>query len=221
MSSQFARCFGTVLAFALAGLAVTIGLAGSAAAGSPSAAALACTCAQPNPTNDLSAYAAEADVVFSGTLNAVRVAPRLPDQPKNAPRQVRYVVAVENVYQGTLPGTTARVAPKDVRQSCQLDQLPVGQRYLFFVDLVEGAPVVGGKCSGTQELTTAVLNELEVAFPAPPEPEPEVITATRTQVAEEDRIEFARLAAPGAALVIVGALGLAIVNRLGRDHQAD
>lgn len=216
----------STLAATVRGLAVlclgaalfTLGLA-AGAAGAP--AALACTCAQPNPDGDLATYAAQVDTVFSGTLNAVRLSPKLPDQPKAtaANRPIRYVVAVENVYQGTLSATTVRVEPKEVRAACQLEQLPVGKRFVFFVDVVEGVPTVGGKCSGTQELTAVVLTQLDAVFAVPSTPEPEPLTATRTKVDDTVPIEFARLAAPGAALVILGALGLAIVGRLGRDTE--
>lgn len=190
---------------------------GILATGSP---AFACTCAK----STMAEYAASADAAFTGTLTDIRLGPRLPDpQPDAQPakRSLRYVLAVEKIYQGTLPATTVRVAPKPVAKTCELGQLPVDKRYLFFVDLVEDAPVVGGQCSGTQRLTSAVLSDLEAMYAAKPAPDPEPVTATRTLVDDSVPIEFARLAAPGAALVILGALALAVVGRVGRDDSAD
>lgn len=204
--SQGGRQF---VALAVAGFALVFITAGGAEA---SSLADGCTCAD----RDLAEYAAEADAVFSGTLTAVRLLPKLPDAKPGEARPVRYVVAVEKLYKGILPATTVRVESKAVRPACQLDQLPVGKRYAFFADLVDGTPVVKGQCSGTQPLTSAVLAELETVFAPPPTPDPEPITATRTLVDDSEPVEFARLAAPGAALVIVGALGLALVGRLTR-----
>jgi hypothetical protein len=196
-------------------VAVFAAAVGIVATGSP---AYACTCTK----SSLAEYAASADAAFTGTLTDIRLGPGLPDsQPDNQPtrRSLRYVLAVEKIYQGTLPATVARVAPQPVRRTCELGQLPVGKRYLFFVDLVEEAPMVGGQCSGTQRLTASVLSDLEAMYAATPAPDPEPVKATRTLVDDSDPIEFARLAAPGAALVLVGALALAVVSRVGRDDS--
>ena len=202
-------------------VAVFVAAIGLVAAGSP---AYACTCLK----STLAEYAAAADTVFTGTLTANQLGPRLPDaepdaQPGSQPRKrsVRYVVAVEKIYQGTLPATTVRVAPKPVGKTCELGQLPVDKRYVYFVDLVEDAPVVGGQCSGTQPLTASVLSDLEAMFAAEPPPDPGPVSATRTLVDDSVPIEFARLAAPGAALIILGALALAVVSRVGREASSD
>lgn len=198
-------------------VAVFAAAIGIVATGSP---AYACTCSK----TSLAEYAAAADAAFTGTLTAIRLGPRLPDpQPDTQPgkRSLRYVLAVEKIYQGTLPATTVRVAPEPVRKTCELGQLPIDKRYVFFVDLVEDAPVVGGQCSGTRPLTASVLSDLEAMYAAEPTPEPEPVTATRTLVDDSAPIEFARLAAPGAALVILGALALAVVSRVGRDDSSN
>lgn len=192
-------------------VAVFVAAIGVVATGSP---AYACTCSKAS----LAEYADAADTVFTGTLTAIRLGPKLPDAAPGE-RSMRYVLVVEKIYQGTLPATTVRVAPKPVRKTCELGELLVDKRYVFFVDLVEDAPVVGGECSGTQSLTAAVLSDLEAMF-APGSPaQTEPVTATRTLVDDSVPIEFARLAAPGAALVILGALALAVVGRVGREDS--
>jgi hypothetical protein len=200
---------------AIALLAVV--LAGAVFGTSPASAAAKCTCAKPNPSGAVATYADQAKVVFSGTLNDVRLAPKLPNVKRGTPRPLRYVLAVEKVYKGSLPSSNAQVTAKKTTSACELGKLPVGKRYVFFVGLVEDAPVVNGKCSGTQPLTASVLTELGTVFPPPPTPAPKPTTATRTKVDDSSPIEFTRLAAPGAALIILGALGLAVVGRLGRE----
>jgi hypothetical protein len=160
--------------------------------------AQACTCQIPS----VSRAASQADVVFSGVL--------LGEDRGN--RQARLALEVDRVYKGDPGATPVEVAsPTD---SCGL-RLTEGQAYVVFA--VSGrTDLTSERCDGTARARGSVLTAVERALGPGErfeEPPLEPAKPTYTRVLDAEPPEFTRLAAPGAALVLVGLLGWLLVRR--------
>lgn len=176
-------------------------LAGGAvvATGATSAPAEAC----PASRNGLDRQTMEADDVFTGSVR----------ERAEQGRTVVYTVRVDRVYKGDLDGTEATVTTPARTRACGLPGLRSGTDYVFFT---QGADLEATSTAGTAPATDTLVRRVERLLgegrPAtPPEP-PE---ATFTLVGHQPT-SFERVAAPGAALVIAGLLGLLLVAGLGR-----
>ena len=147
--------------------------------------------------------------VFSGTVTSSERAPRTDGLPG-----ALYVqdVTVDLVYQGGVRTETVQVQTDRNRADCSLGALTVDTEYMFFVTGT-GAPWVATGESGTRptsdELAAQVASLLgDGVPPIKPTPEPATFSAVDTS----DPEPLSRAAAPGAALVLVGLLGLAVVR---------
>ena len=100
-----------------------------------------------------------------------------------------YDITASRAYQGT-PERSTQVASAGGRNACGLGELGVGTTYVFLATGTE-APYAADSCGGT-----SVANPTKVEDSAP--------------------AGFARTAAPGAAAVLLGLLGLVVVRRLAR-----
>ena len=154
--------------------------------------------------------------VFSGVVTDVERTARPDGQPGAIYTQT---VTVDLVYQGKVTTETVTVQTDRNRVECSLGALTKDVEYMFFV-VGTGQPWVAGGSSGTR-ITDATVDAEVVdllgpgAPPVQPPPETAVFTPVDTSAPES----FTRSAAPGAALVLVGLLGLVVVRGVSRRSR--
>jgi hypothetical protein len=176
------------------------------------AEAVICSCAD----DDVTRNASKADAVFSATVTSVR----LDTEGSGADtRQVRiYTAKVDRVYQGVV-SPRVQITTSAERRQCGVGQVPEDTPWMLFVN-GKDTKFFGNTCGGTGRLTAEYRakveeslgegNSLEAEPTAPPEP------LVVTKVEEAEPRTLGRLVAPGAALTVVGLLGLVLVRR--RPH---
>jgi len=156
-----------------------------------------------------------ADGIFSGTVSMASG----PTASGNKRQMMSYDVKVDRVYKGddlVLPVLTVKSIANE--SACGLTGMAADSRYLFFVRR-HGDNLLANSCGGTGPATTAKTQKLvalrgQGQTPTPPAPEEPVFTP----VDGADPLPLARLAAPGAALLLLGLLGLAVFGVLGRSR---
>lgn len=180
------------------------------------APAFACTCVQ----DDVATDAERADVVLSGTLAEVARVEQPARQPGGRPQAGRrtLVVDVDRVYRGAVTRERVEITTAAVAAACGLGDLATDRRYVFFAT-ARGSALSANRCGGTGPASQAMVAQVTEVLGAgrpigvePAEPEPPVATALDDSAPPE----FGRTAAPGAALAIIGLLGLLVVRRRSR-----
>lgn len=173
------------------------------------APALACSCAD----RTLRQQVQSADVVMRGrVVEQTNVEGR-------SPGQATYVLEVDRVWKGTVQGARTEVSSSSGEASCGLGRLPEGRPVMLLATTPQpGAGTVAGLCGGTTLATSSVVAQvvrvLGDGTPVDPEPEPEEpVELAGTVVGDEGDPDVVRLAAPGAAVVLVGLLGLLVARR--------
>lgn len=160
-----------------------------------------CTCKQ----GELAQQVKRADVIFIGTI----------DQVDAQGDDHTYDITASRAYQGS-PERSTQVESAGGRNACGLGALGVGTTYLFFATGTE-APYAADSCGGTSVANPTKVQKIEKLLGAgtsvEPPPPPEAVL---TKVEDSAPAGFARTAAPGAAAVLIGLLGLVVVRRLAR-----
>ncbi len=194
----------TALVVGLVGLALSVVVEAPAHA--------ACTCQRPPVTQQVE----KADAVFSGTVTMAS------GPTTSGKRQMMsYDIKVDRVYKGDITSQTATVKSNADPTQCGLSGITADTRYLFFARANDDGQLLADRCSGTGEAKSSKTQKVIAILgngktPVPPEPE----KATFTRVADSDPPDLTRLAAPGAAMVLVGLLGLMLFAALGRTRRA-
>lgn len=175
-----------------------------------SAAPPACTCS----TADTEQLARQANDVFTGTVTSSTAAPK-EDGSKGS--VLTHDVTVELVYKGDMRESAVQVRTVS-GEPCDLRRLPDGTQLVFFVEMVDDVLVADG-CGGSRPPDATLVAELEALYGAG-EPPREAAPAETAEIERVPGVEppmtVTRAAAPGAAMVLVGLLGLVVVRRLGR-----
>jgi len=151
--------------------------------------------------------------VFSGVVTDIQRSPR-PDGLAGA--IYLQTVTVDQVYQGKVTTETVSVQTDRNRAGCSLGALTQDAEYMFFVTGT-GDPWVATGTSGTRSISdTVVAQVVDLIGPGAPPIEPTPESATFTPVDTSEPQSLSRSAAPGAALVLVALLGLAVVRGVSR-----
>ena len=151
-----------------------------------------------------------ADAVFSGVLVDSSGTAR------GKSEFATYEIEADTLYEGNV--RTANVDVRSRNDDCALGALEADQRYVFFVT-EQGSDLRADRCGGTAVRTPRLTRQVEqvtgegtpLGDTNQPE-EPVEVEFTRVSDAEPDSLT--RLAAPGAAAVLVGLLGLLVVRRV-------
>lgn len=160
-----------------------------------------CTCKQ----GELEQQVDRADVVFIGTINEVGT----------EGNTTTYDITASRAYLGS-PERSTQVVSVGGRNACGLGELAVGTTYVFLATGT-GAPYDADSCGGTSVANPTKVEKIEkilgegTSVEPPPPPK-----AVRTKVEESAPAGFARMAAPGVAVALIGLLGLVVVRRLAR-----
>lgn len=190
---RLARPIALLLAAAVAALSALVLVA---------APAQACSC----ESAGLKKLTTEADLVYTGVLE--RASTVESDEERD-----QFLVRAQRVFKGELPSARF-VVSNQLGGSCGFGPVEEGSRWLFLTNTDNTTTL----CSGTRPLASrdlARVQELLGVGQRVPAPDPQA--AVRMKVEEEEPEGFLRLAAPGAAAVLLGLLGLAVVGRLNRN----
>lgn len=162
----------------------------------------ACKCAR----SDAAQRVERADVIFTATI----------DDMQQAGANLRYSVTAARAFKGEV-ARDLEVRTNDAASACGLGRIEIGTDYIFYASGAD-TPYTANSCSGSGPLTDKRLSELvEVTGEGTPVAAPEPPKPTMSKVEESPPLRASRLAAPGAALVLLGVLGYVVLSWRSRS----
>jgi len=171
----------------------------------------ACTCQRPPLAQQVNG----ADGVFSGTVTMAT------GPTTSGKRQIMsYDVKVDRVYKGGITSPSVTVKSDADPSRCGLTDITADTRYLFFVR-AQDTNLLANKCGGTGPAKSTKTQKVVALLgpgttPIPPTP----AEAEFTSVSGADPVPLGRLAAPGAAMVLLGLMGLVVFGVLDRSRRS-
>ncbi len=169
----------------------------------------ACKCAQGGVTK----HAEQAEAVF--TASVLTSSEETLGSGKKARQVRRYTAEVDRIYQGSVTEPTVLITTAQLSAACGLGKIPEGKPWVFFVNGAD-TKFFGNSCGGSARASGEYVGFVErilgpgdvLVEPAPPPP-PLAFTDEPT----DPPTALPRLLAPGAAVAIIGLLGLVLVRR--------
>ncbi|MFL6003074.1 MAG: hypothetical protein ACJ72P_09725 [Nocardioides sp.] len=167
-----------------------------------------CRCVQ---QSDVQTDIKRADAVFSGVVVESSGTAR-----GSKSDFATYEIEADTVYKGNVRTSTVDVRSKN--DDCSLGELRSDKPYVFFVT-EQSSELRADQCGGTAASSGKLVRQVEQVLGAgstlggtnkPDEP----VEVEFTKVSDADPDSLTRIAAPGAALVLVGLLGLLVVRRV-------
>ncbi|MGH3350414.1 MAG: hypothetical protein ACRDPS_07085 [Nocardioides sp.] len=125
---------------------------------------------------------------------------------------VEYPVTVVKALKGVTGGSSIKVGLNP--GACQKKSLSTNEDYYFFVQQKGGSIIAAGTQPRVEEYTDKLQAEIAKEFPEEIAPEPQQVSFSEPASPEGQKL--VKVAAPGVVLVVVGLLGLAVVQLLGR-----
>lgn len=182
--------------------------------------AAVCTPIDVDDSEALATRAEGADAVFAGEVLAVGRTRIADPGGRGFVRVWRHRVQVVADYQGVVGDGSRVKVDIDALPGATPTSLTAGSTYLFFVT-EDGTRLVADPCNGAlllrDGLTEPVAQQLDAALGS--SPTSVEVTLERVSGISDDPPEIGRLVAPGAALALIGLLGLLLVSRLGRERR--
>jgi hypothetical protein len=167
----------------------------------------ACRCVQSDLRTDIN----RADAVFAGV-----VVDSSGTSGGSSSAFATYQIEADTLYKGDVRTSTVEVRSQN--DDCALGDLKADRRYVFFVT-EEGSELRTDRCSGTTASSSGLVSQIEqevgAGSPLGRSNEPQApVTVEFTKLSDAEPDSLTRIAAPGAALVLVGLLGLLVVRRV-------
>lgn len=177
--------------------------------------ASACSCVR----QTLQQQVKRADAVFTGSVTTS--AAETVGTGKRATQVRRSTTEVDRVFKGVVSSSPVMVTSPEGAPACGFGTIPADEPWVFVVR-GHSQRFVGNSCGGSGPATTAYLAEVtDLLGEGTPlaEPVPEQPPLEYTSLQDKNPAGLGQLLAPGAAIALLGLLGLLLVRRLAHGPE--